>query len=538
MRKLSTMFCAALMSLSAMATDYSGTLTVSVNGEEGAQPATISVVENAGKYNLSVNNFILVSGETTLPVGNIVVENVTGAVNEGLTTLYVDKNIQIQPGNADGVAAEEWIGPMLGNVPVKMTSRFNADGFLAVDIDIDMQAVLGQTIKVQFENVGDHFQMPNSDFETWSTANNAPKHWHGFESVKGGLASTAKSNTKLQASNRIRPGSTGSKSAVATCSSVMGIIANGTLTNGILNAGSPIATNAANHSETDLSSDAKDVNGDPFATPIYAKPDAVKFWAKFSQAKTVADFPYATFNAVLTDGTYYQDPEDKAYSNKVAVASNVPEKMGVGDWREVVRSFDYASYASNNVEAKAILMTFSTNATPGKGSVETTGSFFNQKVVAADSLFIDDLELVYLAGIKSIAFKGNALDLATIQNTGIQLVEGESAAASDFVVEKEGVDSKVTTLVEAAAEGYVAVITAVSADLKTTETYVINIKTPSAPVLKGDVDQNGVVDVTDVTVLINMILNSEAEASSVADVDENGVVDVTDVTTLISLILG
>ena len=33
MRKLSTLFCAVLMTLSAMATDYKGNLTVSINGE-------------------------------------------------------------------------------------------------------------------------------------------------------------------------------------------------------------------------------------------------------------------------------------------------------------------------------------------------------------------------------------------------------------------------------------------------------------------------------------------------------------------------
>lgn len=530
MRKLSTLFCAVLMTLSAMATDYKGNLTVSINGEGSTQPATISIVENAGKYNLSILNFMLVEGESVLPVGNIVIENVTGAVAGNLTTLYVNKNITIQKGNAAGIADDAWLGPMLGEVPVKMSSSFNTDGFLGVNIDIDMVSTLGQVIKVTFENVGTHFQMPNSDFETWSTAtdNNAPKHWHGFESVKGKLNGTAKSKTKLVSSKNVRPGSKGLTSAVVTSSSVWGVIANGTMTNGRLAAGSMKPTNSANHSETNLSSTDKDDNGDPFATPMYAKPDSVKFWMRFTQAKAQASYPNAAFNAVITDGTYYQDPEDKDYTNKVAVAAPNKADMTVGDWRLVSCPFDYASYAANGAEAKAILLTVSTNATPGKGSYSNG---------VADSVYVDDLELVYLAGIKSISFKGQALDLATIQTTGIELAADEAVSAADFEVVKEGEDAKVTKLVEATADGYVAVITAVSADLKTQVAYEINIKKPAAPVLKGDINGDGVLDVADASALIDMVLNS-GTCTEVADVNGDGALDVADVTELITLILG
>ena len=530
MRKLSTLFCAVLMTLSAMATDYKGNLTVSINGEGSTQPATISIVENAGKYNLSILNFMLGEGESVLPVGNIVIENVTGAVAGNLTTLYVNKNITIQKGNVAGIADDAWLGPMLGEVPVKMSSSFNTNGFLGVNIDIDMVSTLGQVIKVTFENVGNHFQMPNSDFETWSNENNAPKHWHGFESVKGKLSGTAKSKTKLVSSKNVRPGSKGLTSAVVTSTKVFTVIANGTMTNGVLNAGSMFAADASNHSETNLSSTDVDANGDPFATPMYAKPDSVKFWMRFTQAKAQASYPNAAFNAVITDGTYYQDPEDKnsTYNNKVAVAAPNKADMTVGDWRLVSCPFDYASYAANGAEAKAILLTVSTNATPGKGSYSNG---------VADSVYVDDLELVYAAGIKSISFKGQALDLATIQTTGIELAADEAVSAADFEVVKEGEDAKVTKLVEATADGYVAVITAVSADLKTQVAYEINIKKPAAPVLKGDINGDGVLDVADASALIDMVLNS-GTCTEVADVNGDGALDVADVTELITLILG
>lgn len=528
MRKLSTLFCAVLMTLSAMATDYKGNLTVSINGEASTQPATISIVENAGKYNLSILNFMLDEGESVLPVGNIVIDHVPGAVNGGLTTLCTNQEIQIPAGNVEGVAEDEWLGPLLGNVPVEMNARFTAE-YVVTDIHINM-VELDQVIDVKFENVGTHFQMPNSDFETWSTANNAPKNWHGFESVKvkNVLFNSAKSNTKLISSSLIRPGSKGVKSAVVTCSKVVGVIANGTMTNGRLYAGSMTPTDPANHSETNLSSADKDANGDPFATPMYAKPDSVKFWMRFTQAKAQASDPYAAFNAVITDGTYYQDPENKTYTNKVAVAAPNKADMTVGDWRLVSCPFDYASYAANGAEAKAILLTVSTNATPGKGSYSNG---------VADSVYVDDLELVYAAGIKSISFKGQALDLATIQTTGIELAADEAVSAADFEVVKEGEDAKVTKLVEATADGYVAVITAVSADLKTQVAYEINIKKPAAPVLKGDINGDGVLDVADASALIDMVLNS-GTCTEVADVNGDGALDVADVTELITLILG
>lgn len=527
MRKLSTLFCAVLMTLSAMATDYKGNLTVSINGEGSTQPATISIVENAGKYNLSILNFMLGEGESVLPVGNIVIENVTGAVAGNLTTLYVNKNITIQKGNVAGIAEEDWLGPLLGNVPVEMNARFTGEGYVVTDIHINM-VELDQVIDVKFENVGTHFQMPNSDFETWSNENNAPKHWHGFESVKGKLSGTAKSKTKLVSSKNVRPGSKGLTSAVVTSTKVFTVIANGTMTNGVLNAGSMSAADASNHSETDLSSTSKDANGDPFATPMYAKPDSVKFWMRFTQAKAQASYPNAAFNAVITDGTYYQDPENKTYTNKVAVAAPNKADMTVGDWRLVSCPFDYASYAANGAEAKAILLTVSTNATPGKGSYSNG---------VADSVYVDDLELVYAAGIKSISFKGQALDLATIQTTGIELAADEAVSAADFEVVKEGEDAKVTKLVEATADGYVAVITAVSADLKTQVAYEINIKKPAAPVLKGDINGDGVLDVADASALIDMVLNS-GTCTEVADVNGDGALDVADVTELITLILG
>ena len=53
----------------------------------------------------------------------------------------------------------------------------------------------------------------------------------------------------------------------------------------------------------------------------------------------------------------------------------------------------------------------------------------------------------------------------------------------------------------------------------------------------GDVNGDGIVDVSDVTALINMILGTTPADLEVADINADGILDVTDVTALINAIL-
>lgn len=56
--------------------------------------------------------------------------------------------------------------------------------------------------------------------------------------------------------------------------------------------------------------------------------------------------------------------------------------------------------------------------------------------------------------------------------------------------------------------------------------------------LRGDVNRDGNVNVSDVTALINMILGTLATDEEVADVNGDGNINVSDVTVLINIILG
>ncbi len=55
--------------------------------------------------------------------------------------------------------------------------------------------------------------------------------------------------------------------------------------------------------------------------------------------------------------------------------------------------------------------------------------------------------------------------------------------------------------------------------------------------LRGDVNGDGIVDITDVNMVINMVLG-KVEETSAADFDGNGIIDITDVNTIINIVLG
>ncbi len=122
---------------------YEEELTVTVDGEGTApQRTTIYVDEIAGNTNtIALNNFVL-GGE--MPIGNIVIKNISATNENGVKNFATEQVININPGDDDTV---EWYGPMLGEIPVKLTGKMT-DYKLYCNIDIDM----GQIINVVFGN--------------------------------------------------------------------------------------------------------------------------------------------------------------------------------------------------------------------------------------------------------------------------------------------------------------------------------------------------------------------------------------------------
>lgn len=124
---------------------YTETLYVTINGET-TEPQDANVLVQTrydGNFNFVLKNFVL-GGE--MPVGNINVPSLTknpdGSFSfEGITI--------IEPGDLEAVDENEWLGPLLGEVPLDLKGQFVGEDHLRVSIDIDMTTSdLGQFISV------------------------------------------------------------------------------------------------------------------------------------------------------------------------------------------------------------------------------------------------------------------------------------------------------------------------------------------------------------------------------------------------------
>lgn len=485
-RFFTSLLATAAFAVSSMATDYKDMMTVSLDGKPTTPTETTISVEKTDDsgYTLSLKNFVLymTTGDQVfpMPVGTIVLENVEAVTNGDVTTLKTSQDIEIAEGD-DPTYEGSWIGPGLSAqgdlIPVNMTGEIRGDKFYTV-ININF---MGMNIDVVFGNGG--YQIENSGFENFHTAtyvdgknkytSDEPNAWHSFNSgIATGLASFltkyALQNGNTSVSDDVRPGSTGTKSVAIKSSIVMGFqSANGTMTTGRLQAGSPTATDAANCSFLDMSSTDTDGNGDPFYTVLNGRPDALSVWVKYKQGQVNEQYPYATVSAVITDGTRYQDPEDKAYTNVVAKAQDKTIESKEFEWQNLVIPFDYTSYASNDAQAKALLVTISTNAQPGVGSMDAENP---------DMIIVDDISLVYNSHLASLKVKGTEVE-GFDKNVLSYDLKGEGAiSVDDIEAVSDGQGAYVTKALEGTDKGVKVTITVTSNDLKTTNVYTLNIE--------------------------------------------------------------
>ena len=251
-----------------------------------------------------------------------------------------------------------------------------------------------------------NYAITNGGFEgAWTS--HEPQGWHSFGTATGDYASFVTGNTgQFQQSSDTRPGSTGSHSALLQSKTVLGVSANGNCTNGRINAGSMSATDAkGNYSFSEP--------GSSYTTPFVGQPDSLVFWAKYLPGGgSIEDASnQASAHAVLTTNARYQDPESSDYSTvKIGEATarfSATTELG---WRRVSVPFSYTSVDPKQMAY--MLITFSTNKTPGGG---------NSTKKSPDNLYIDDAEMVYNYGLKSLTLDGQAVSftqgVATLSQT-------------------------------------------------------------------------------------------------------------------------
>ena len=148
MKKFLLSLSLCFMAMVAVAQTYTEDLSVSINGNKTEQgKKDIQVERNAdGTCTFILPNFIMADETSEVPVGTIRLENVTVKSLYGGDSIATKQNITILPGDKEGTQPSDWMGPMLGEVPIDLKGLMTKDQ-LSAKIDIDFVA-LGMMIKV------------------------------------------------------------------------------------------------------------------------------------------------------------------------------------------------------------------------------------------------------------------------------------------------------------------------------------------------------------------------------------------------------
>lgn len=471
MKKIFTLVAAALCSMSMMAKDYTCPLVVNMMGfDMPVGDIQVNVDEQGeGKYTMSLLNFKM---SDDMPVGNIVIKDVEATKCGNVTMLNAAKDIQITAGDDESL---DWMGPNLGNVNILLKGELKGDKFNAyLNIPLAGNMIIGVKLG---ENANEMGQLPNAGFEKFheasysSAKSQEPNGWHSFMSSTGNVASMVSEPVHTYESAEVRENAAEDNKKcvkiVSTPVKFMGMVvasANGTITTGRLQAGSADATSNKNCSFLDFSSTDVDANGDPFYAVLNNKPDAMKVWVKFKAGDGNKN-PKATISALLTNGKMAQDPEDEQYAANIIARANNSSIESKDEWQEITIPFTY-----DNAEEmpKAALVTMSTCAVPSGGSKSETNP---------DVLYVDDVEMVYNAGVKKVTMDGKDIT-NEFDEAGELEIEGYSKDLdiNNFQLEAIGAGAYVTKKITSDGFDTYVSFTVTSNDLKNCVTRTITFK--------------------------------------------------------------
>lgn len=227
-------------------------------------------------------------------------------------------------------------------------------------------------------------QLNNSGFENWENVGSAteePLDWNSFKTASGVLAYLA--GQQIKESSVVRPGSTGTYSCLIWSKSIIGIVANGNVTTGQINMSSSTATDPSNYNVTHTADPAfsEAMNG--------SQPDSLVFWAKFVPANA-SGTDSARMRGVIHSTYDLHDPLDAGSQPYVVGDATLNFPTTNNQWKRISVPFNYTGPATAK---DYILLTFTTNKTPGGGS-------------GGDSLYIDDISLIY-----------NGVGISDVENT-------------------------------------------------------------------------------------------------------------------------
>lgn len=221
----------------------------------------------------------------------------------------------------------------------------------------------------------DYIQIPNSDFERWNnigTKNEEPDSWHSFKTSTGPFHYLLMQ--QVERDTITRPGSKGEYSARIFSKSIVGITANGNITNGRLNAGSMFPAGKSNNNFTQRNSE--------FCTKISTIPDSLTMWVclrtkNIESHGRIMSYVHGDADFVCFTGGW--EPYDMI-SAQVEYEFQRTSSKDEMVWKRL--SLPFKRYPDLCDEPRYILTSFTTNKHPGDGD-------------AGDEMFVDDLHLIY-----------------------------------------------------------------------------------------------------------------------------------------------
>ena len=305
-------------------------------------------------------------------------------------------------------------------------------------------------------------QIGNGDFEDWrgvTGSNHAPDNWNSFETAEGSLASMT-SAQQVQMVEGGRPGSDGLYCADIWSRSVLGVVAQGNITTGCINAGGMTASDKSNYNYSKTSDPKK-------SETLSRVPSAMKLWVKFVPAGVNQDHPNAHVQAIVHGNgdyiTYSSDSYDNDDNRNLVIAKAEYDFPSTnGEWIELTIPF---VPTGNTADGQMyILVNISTNADPGQGQKD-------------DHLYIDDIELVYPDGPAPVVYdKYIGITVNGVQNAPVAApieVTYNDNNTIDFNLKNFGLD------------------------LGGSYAYVGNITVPNLPIDKeGNFSFNGTIQIT------------------------------------------
>ena len=240
------------------------------------------------------------------------------------------------------------------------------------------------------------YQFPNSSFDANFISSygsyTEPEGWHGYATIDASsLNSSGRDGNKLVASTDVRSGASG-KCVYVKSTSIMGVIANGVMTNGQIYTHSTTATDGSqnyNFSNPNNGGNSGTYGANnQFYTPFTGRPDSMRVWLKNTGSGNAKVSVY-THKA----GTIMYDPTNNVTDQSIIVAHTEKAIPNNNNWTQYSLPFVYYSQADPGL----ILATFTTNVTPGGGA-------------SGDMLYIDDIEMVYVSEMVNPTYNGTAIN--------------------------------------------------------------------------------------------------------------------------------